>query len=149
MELDILPAILPVLALRILFDAIATVPAPLVARRMQFRYTALRSLLANGVAAGALRLAGAGGLRALGAGPVADRQRLRRDGGLGPGRALAAGAGRLRTALRDLGFFGLYAMGGRILNQARLDQLLLGVVMGAATLGLYYFAQRLFTMLGD
>jgi teichuronic acid exporter len=52
METDILAAILPVLALRILFDAIATVPGALVARRMQFRYTALRSLLANAVAAG-------------------------------------------------------------------------------------------------
>jgi teichuronic acid exporter len=37
-----------------------------------------------------------------------------------PGRAVSA------TALRELRFFGLYAMGGRILNQARLDQVLLG-----------------------
>jgi teichuronic acid exporter len=144
MEVDVLAAILPVLGLRILFDALATVPARSSTRRMQFRYTALRSLLANAVAAGPVRLAGAGGLRALGAGPVADRQRLRGDGGILPGRTLAAGAGVSATALSELGFFGLYAMGGRILNQARLDHLLMGVVLGAPTLGLYYFAHRLF-----
>jgi teichuronic acid exporter len=37
-----------------------------------------------------------------------------------PGRGVSA------TALRELRFFGLYAMGGRVLNQARLDQVLLG-----------------------
>jgi teichuronic acid exporter len=149
METDILAEILPVLALRIPFDAIATVPGALVARRMQFRYTALRGLLANGVAAGLcvwLVLEGfalwalvlsqiANGFVAMMVSVLAARWR--------PGRAVSA------TALRELRFFGLYAMGGRILNQARLDQVLLGTLMGAPSLGLYYFAQRLFTMLGE
>jgi teichuronic acid exporter len=147
--LDILSAILPVLGLRILFDAVAAVPASLVARRMQFRYTALRSLLANGIAAALcvwLVLEGfalwalvlsqiANGFVAMVVSLMAARWR--------PGRQVSV------TALRDLGFFGLYAMGGRILSQARLDQFLLGIVLGAATLGLYYFAHRLFTMLRD
>jgi teichuronic acid exporter len=121
----------------------------LVARRMQFRYTALRSLLANAVAAGLcvwLVLEGfalwalvlsqiANGFVAM---VVSVWPHAGGRGGTSP-----------PTALRDLGFFGLYAMGGRILNQARLDHLLLGVVWAPATLGLYYFAHRLFTMLGD
>lgn len=147
--LGVLTAILPVLGLRILFDAAATVPASLVARRMQFRYTALRSLLANAVAAAlcvwlvfegyalwALVLSQiANGFVAMAVALVAARWR--------PGAAVSLGA------LRDLWSFGLYAMGGRILNQARLDQALMGLVLGASTLGLYYFAQRLFTMLRD
>jgi teichuronic acid exporter len=149
MEVDVLAAILPVLGLRILFDALLTVPGSLVTRRMQFRYTALRSLLANAVAAGLcvwLVLEGfalwalvlsqiANSFVAMVVSFLAARWR--------PGRELSA------TALRELGFFGLYAMGGRILSQARLDHLVLGVVLGPATLGLYYFAQRLFRMLGD
>jgi hypothetical protein len=87
------PTILPVLGLRILFDATAAVPAPLVARRMQFRYTALRGRFWPTRWRRPLRRAGAGGLRALGAGPVADRQCLRGDGGVGVRGALAAGAG--------------------------------------------------------
>jgi teichuronic acid exporter len=149
MEVEVLAAILPVLGLRILFDALLTVPGSLVTRRMQFRYTALRSLLANAVAAGLcvwLVLEGfalwalvlsqiANSFVAMVVSFLAARWR--------PGRELSA------TALRELGFFGLYAMGGRILSQARLDHLVLGVVLGPATLGLYYFAQRLFRMLGD
>jgi O-antigen/teichoic acid export membrane protein len=149
METDILAEILPVLALRIPFDAIATVPGALVARRMQFRYTALRGLLANGVAAGlcvGLVLAGYA-LWALVLSQIANAfvgmvvslfaARWR------PGRRVSA------DSLRDLRTFGLYAMGGRVLAQARLDHFLLGVVLGASTLGLYYFAHRLFTMLRD
>jgi teichuronic acid exporter len=149
MEVDVLADILPVLALRIPFDALATVPGALVARRMQFRYTALRGLLANAMAAclcvwlvlegfalWALVLSQiANAFVAMAVSVLAARWR--------PGRGVSA------TALRELRFFGLYAMGGRVLNQARLDQVLLGVVMGAPALGLYYFAQRLFTMLGD
>lgn len=147
--LGILTAILPVLGLRILFDAVAAVPASLVARRMQFRYAALRSLLANGVAAALcvwLVLEGyalwalvlsqiANGFVAMAVALLAARWR--------PGGAVSL------AALRDLSSFGLYAMGGRILNQARLDQAVMGLVLGASTLGLYYFALRLFTMLRD
>jgi teichuronic acid exporter len=42
MELDVLAAILPALGLRLVFDALTTVPGALVTRRMQFRYTALQ-----------------------------------------------------------------------------------------------------------
>jgi teichuronic acid exporter len=145
----VLATILPVLGLRILFDATAAVPASLVARRMQFRYTALRSLLANAVAAAlcvGLVLAGYA-LWALVLSQIANAfvgmvvslfaARWR------PGRRVSA------DSLRDLRTFGLYAMGGRVLAQARLDHFLLGVVLGASTLGLYYFAHRLFTMLRD
>jgi teichuronic acid exporter len=149
MELDVLAAILPALGLRLVFDALTTVPGALVTRRMQFRYTALRSLLANAVAAAlciwlvmegfalwALVLSQiANGFVAMVVSFMAARW--------WPGRDVS------KAALSDLGFFGLYAMGGRILNQARLDHFVMGVVLGPATLGLYYFANRLFLMLGD
>lgn len=149
MELGILAAILPVLGLRILFDAVAAVPMSLVARRMQFRHTAMRSLLANAVAAALcvwLVLEGhalwalvlsqiANSFVAMVIALLAARWR--------PGWRVSVGS------LRDLRAFGLYSMGGRILNQARADQFVLGVVLGPQTLGLYYFAHRLFTMLRD
>ncbi|MGP1358479.1 oligosaccharide flippase family protein [Roseicyclus sp.] len=146
---DVLAAILPVLALRILFDAAAAVPTSLVARRMQFRYTALRSTLANGI--GALVCLGlvltghalwalvlsqiVNSFVALVVTALAARWRPGRSGSL--------------AALAELRFFGLYAMGGRVLNEARLDQFALGLVLGAPVLGLFFFARRLFAMLSD
>jgi hypothetical protein len=149
MEVDVLATILPVLGLRILFDALADGAgfACDAAHAVPIHRAAVASGQCGG--GGPVRVAGAGGLRALGAGPVADRQCLRGDGGILSRRALAAGAGLSATALSELGFFGLYAMGGRILSQARLDHLVLGVVLGPATLGLYYFAQGCSRMLGD
>jgi teichuronic acid exporter len=149
LDTDILAVILPVLALRILFDAAAAVPGSLVARRMQFRYTALRSTLANGI--GALVCIGlvvmghalwalvlsqiVNSFVALVVTAMAARWRPGRSGSL--------------SALAELRFFGLYAMGGRVLNEARLDQFALGLVLGAPVLGLFFFARRLSTMLSD
>jgi O-antigen/teichoic acid export membrane protein len=102
MGVEVLAAILPVLGLRILFDAALTVPGSLVARRMQFRYTALRSLLANAVAAGLcvwLVLEGFA-LWALVLSQIANS--LRGDGGVLHGGTLAARARRVGHRLKDL-----------------------------------------------
>jgi teichuronic acid exporter len=116
---------------------------------MQFRYTALRSLLANAVAAALcvwLVLEGfalwALVLSQIANGFVAMVVSVSR-------RTLAAGAGVSATALRELRTFGLYAMGGRVLEPGAARPGPAGRGLGAPTLGLYYFAQRLFTMLGD
>lgn len=149
LELEVLAAILPVLALRIVFEAVSAVPVALVARRMQFRYTALRSLLANGVAAALCVWLVVQGyaLWALVLSQIANAA---------VGMIVALMAARWRpgwavslSALRDLRFFGLYAMACRVLAQPWMAQFLLGIVMGAHALGLYYFANRLFTMLRD
>jgi hypothetical protein len=62
---------------------------------MQFRYTALRGLLANAVAAGLCVWLVLEGF-ALWALVLSQIANLRGDGGLGPRGALAAGAGRVR-----------------------------------------------------
>ncbi|MCU4654380.1 oligosaccharide flippase family protein [Roseibacterium sp. SDUM158016] len=145
----ILSDILPVLALRIPLDAAAAVPTALVARRMQFRYTALRSALANGVGAVVciwLVLEGYA-LWALVVSQLVNAV---------VALVVTAWAARWRPGLRvrtgalaELRFFGLYAMGSRVLNQARLDQFALGLFLGAPVLGLFFFARRLFAMLTD
>jgi teichuronic acid exporter len=47
----VLETILRVLGLRLIFDALLTVPGSLIVRRMQFRSVALRTTLANGIGA--------------------------------------------------------------------------------------------------
>ncbi len=142
-------AILPVLALRLIFDAVATVPTALIARRMQFRSVAIRTTLANAVGAAVCLIMIAQGyalwalvvsqvvnsLIAMSVTAIAAKWRPR--------------AAFSREAISDLARFGLFTMGGRVLNQARFDQFLLGLVLGAPALGLFYFARRLFTVLRD
>jgi O-antigen/teichoic acid export membrane protein len=145
----LLALILPVLSLRIILDAGLTVPAALITRRMQFRYIAVRTTLANGMGAALCLWMVTHGyalwalvmsqvftsFASLAVTLLAARWR--------PGFAVERGA------VRDLGRFGIYSMGGRVLNEARLEQLFLGLVLGPAVLGFYFFARRLFDMLRD
>lgn len=141
--------IIPVLALRLIFDAALTIPAALIARRMQFRYIALRTTLANVIGAVVCLWMIAEGY-ALWA--LVVSQVINSFTAFVVTAFSAKWRPRLvfqRVAISDLSRFGLYAMGGRMLNDARLDQFLLGLVLGAPALGLYYFARRLFTVLRD
>lgn len=141
--------ILPILAIRLVFDAGLTVPAALITRRMEFRYIAIRTTLANGVGAALCLWMVTHGyaLLALVLAQVVTSVTAFAitiyAAGWRPGFRVS------RSALTDLRRFGLYAMGGRILNEARLDQLVLGLVLGPASLGLYFFARRLQQMLRD
>ena len=142
-------SILPVLSLRLVFDAGMTVPAALIQRRMQFRYIAVRTTLANGAGA-ALCIWMVFQGHALWALVLA--QVVTSFAALVITLLAAAWRPGVRfemNALADLKHFGLFAMGGRILNEARLDQLLMGLVLGPAVLGIYFFARRLFQMLRD
>lgn len=141
--------VLPVLAIRLIFDALLTVPASLIVRRMQFRAVAVRTTIANGIGAIvclAMVLWGYA-LWALVASQIITSLTA----------LLVALAGaqwrpglKVRwQSLRDLLGFGGYAMGGRILNELRIDQFLLGVLLGPVVLGLFYFGRRLFQMLKD
>jgi O-antigen/teichoic acid export membrane protein len=148
-EVPVLAQILPVLGLRLLFDAGLTVPAALIARRMRFRLVTLRTAVANGLGAAVCLVLVLNGfaLWALVISQVATAAAAwavaAATAGWRPGFGITA------AALRELGRFGLYAMGGRALTEARIDQLLLGAVLGPAALGLFYFARRLFVMLRD
>jgi teichuronic acid exporter len=144
-----LATILPVLGLRLVFDALLTVPASLIMRRMQFRSVALRTTVANGIGAVvclAMVLMDYA-LWALVASQVISSL---------TGMIVAFAAARWRPgaqirwgSLKDLMGFGGYAMGGKILHEVRIDQFLLGVFLGPAVLGLFYFGRRLFQMLRD
>lgn len=148
-EVGEIEAILPILALRLIFDAAATVPTALIARRMQFRYVAIRTTVANAVGAVVClwMLAEGYALWALVVSQVVNSFIAMSV------TAFAAGwrprAVFRRAAVSDLARFGFFTMGGRALNEARFDQFVLGVVLGAPALGIFYFARRLFTVLRD
>lgn len=146
---DPLAGILPVLALRLVFDAALTVPASLIARRMQFRTVALRSMLANALgAAVCLWLV----LQGYALWALVLSQLVNSAAALLISATAAGYRPRLvfrRRALSELARFGLFSMGSRMLNEARVDQFILGLFLGAPVLGLYYFARRLFTLLRD
>lgn len=141
--------VLPLVGLRLPFDALAAVPAALLARRMNYRAFALRTALANGLgAAVCLAMVWAGfGFWALAASQVVSSAAtlavVTAVSGWRPRPRLGA------SALRDLRAFGLAATGTRAISEMRLDQILLGALAGPAVLGLYFFARRLFQMLND
>ncbi len=148
-EVDLLVPILALLGSKLFFDAIGTVPNALLTRRMEFRALAIRSVLAN-MAGAAICLT----LIWLGhplwglvmsqvTSPLVSMvivvwvTRWRPSGGFA------------RSAIRDLSHFGLSTLGGQVLNQSRISQLLFGLMLGPAALGLYFFARRLFGLLSD
>lgn len=148
-DIPLLEAILPFLGLRLVFDALLTVPASLMMRRMQFRAMALRTAIANGIGAVICLVMVLMGyaLWALVVSQVITSATTLIVAAVG-----ANWRPRLQlrwSALRDLMGFGGYAMGGRILNELRIDQFLLGALLGPAVLGLFFFGRRLFQMLKD
>lgn len=144
-----LSSFLRVLGAKLVLDALSTVPGALLQRRMEFRAIAIRSMAGNALGAAlCLVLVYAGqplwGLvlsqvltSVVTTVVAAVVARWLPDGGI------------QRGALRDVARFGLYTMGGRVLNDARIDQLLFGLVMGPAALGLYFFARRIYQLLLD
>lgn len=148
-EVPLLAAILPILALKLIFDAGVAVPSALITRRMEFRYFAIRTTMANGISSAlCLWLV----LHGFALWSLVFAQIAQSLTGLVVTLFAARWRPRLtfsRKAIGDLGRFGLYSMGGRFLNEARFDQLILGLTLGPASLGLYFFARRLFQMLRD
>ncbi|MGL4237182.1 lipopolysaccharide biosynthesis protein [Tabrizicola sp.] len=148
-DFPLLETILPILGLRLIFDALLTVPASLIVRRMQFRSVAIRTAVANGIGAVvclAMVLTGYA-LWALVMSQVITSL---------TGMIVAFAAAGWRPgwqirwqSFRELLGFGGYAMGGKVLYELRMDQFLLGALLGPAVLGLFYFGRRLFQMLKD
>jgi len=146
---ELLVALIPVIAARVLFDMAAAVPNALLVRTMSFRMLALRTGLASLVAAGVcLTLLSFGfGVWALAASQVAGSVATF------VGAMLAA---RWRPGLRfdaralsELRAFGLFSTGNHLITTISLDQLLIGALLGPAWLGLYGFARRIFQILTD
>ena len=148
-ETKLLVPIISLLGTKLFCDAISTVPNAILTRRMEFRALAMRSVLANaGGASLCLTLIWLGyPLWGLAMSQV-----------ISPLVSMAIvlwvtrwwpSGGPERAALRDLSHFGLTTLGGQIIHQAKIDQLLFGLILGPAALGLYFFARRLDTMLTD
>ncbi len=146
-----LDTVMPVLASRILFDALGIVPNSLIARTMNFRILVMRTAvttLAAGVLAVALALEGRG-VWALIVSQVSTAA-------LSTGVVFLASGYRPRSlgsfeALRDLSHYGLFATGTRGVQflSGQADQLLIGLFLGTEAVGLYAFAKRVFTIAID
>jgi O-antigen/teichoic acid export membrane protein len=144
-----LAGLLPVIGLRLILESLTVVPTALVTRAVQFRIIALRTTLANVLGGGvciAMVLAGSG-YWALAISQVLSAIIavivMLPAAGWRPGFALR------RRAAADLWRFGIFSAGNRLLNEMRLDQMLIGLLGGPVMLGLFFFARRLFQMLSD
>jgi teichuronic acid exporter len=139
----------PVLATRVIFDLAAVVPNALLTRSMSFDRMAWRATAAS-LIAGALCLV----LLLMGYGIWAlALSQLASSVAICVGSLLAAGwLPSLRiepAALRELARYGMFASGHRIIRLVNIDQIMLGALLGAAPLGIFSFARRIFQILND
>lgn len=144
-----LAGLLPLLGTRVIFDLAAVVPTALLTRSMSFSKMAWRATVASLVAAAvcvALLFMGYG-IWALAVSQVASAMAIC------IGSVLSAnwlpGWSFNRKALRELTRYGMFASGHRVLRLLNVDQLLIGVMLGPAQLGLFSFARRIFQILND
>jgi O-antigen/teichoic acid export membrane protein len=139
--------ILPILALKIPLDMAAAVPNSLIIRSMKFKLIALRTAVASMVSVViCLTMLFAGyGYWALVASQVSASvvacAMAYWVAGWRPGITASW------PALKELLNYGIFASGNRMLSTIKLDHLVLGILGGTATLGLFIFAQRFYNML--
>ncbi len=148
-DMPLLEPILYVLGTRLLFEAIAAGPNAILQRRMEFRALAIRTVLANLLGASTCLLLIYWGYPVWGlvmsqaVSPLVSMvvvlltTRWRPSGWLD------------RASIKELASFGLSTLGINALSQARMEELLFGLLLGPAMLGLYFFARRLYTVLSD
>ncbi len=144
-----LMALLPVIGVRLVLESLTVVPTALITRAVQFRYIALRTTLANMLGGGVcivMVLMGSGywalAISQVLSSIVAVMVML-------PAARWWPGTAVTRRAAGDLWRFGIFSSGNRLLNEMRLDQMLVGLLGGPVMLGLFFFARRLFQMLSD
>lgn len=144
-----LTLLIPFIGLRVVFDMAATVPNGLLVRAMSFKKLALRTGAASLVAAiGCLVLLWLGfGLWALAFSQLATSI-VTCVGALVASRWRPGFSFDLK-ALKELRSFGLFATGNNFITTVSIDQLLIGVLLGPAGLGIYGFARRIFQILTD
>ncbi|KKB12929.1 hypothetical protein VE25_04585 [Devosia geojensis] len=145
----VLAALIPFIGARVIFEMAAAVPNALLVRSMSFKKLAMRTAVASLVAAvGCLTLLWLGfGLWALAFSQLAT--------------AAVSCIGAMVTArwwphlsfspkaLKELGSFGLFASGNRLITLISVDQILIGALLGPAGLGIYSFARRIYQILSD
>lgn len=145
----VLAALIPFIGARVIFDMAAAVPNALLVRTMSFRMLALRTTTASIVAALiCLALLWMGlGLWALAASQLASSVTTCVAALVAarwvPGRRFD------RQALGELRAFGLFSTGNHFITTINLDQMLIGMLLGPAWLGIYGFARRIFQILTD
>ena len=140
-------AILWVLALRIPLDLGAAVPNAMIARSMKFKLIALRTAVATMVSVTiclAMLFAGFGYWSLVVSQVSASLVACLMAYWVARWRP---GLSFRQSALRDLLNYGIFASGNRMLATVKLDHLVLGILAGPATLGLFFFAQRFYLML--
>lgn len=150
-HLPLLTVIVPVMAIRLIFDAIAIVPNAIVARSMEFHLLAARTVIATLLSSCiAIWLAVTGfGLWALVASQVVG--------------SIASAAASLwaarwvpklqlsREALKELTGYGLYASATKALQTfiAQSDSAIIGLFLGTSQVGLYNFARRIYSIINE
>ncbi len=140
---------LPLLGLKLIFDLAAVVPNALVARAMSFHLIALRTIVAtviSSVICISLLLNGYG-IWALAISQLAIS--IASCIGVFWGAKWLPGFDLGLNELKDLRKYGFFASGNRFIQVMSLDQIIIGSFIGAAPLGIYNFAKRLFQMLND
>jgi O-antigen/teichoic acid export membrane protein len=144
-----LAMLLPVLGARVIFDLAAVVPNALLTRSMAFNKLAWRASIAS-LVAGAVCLT----LLFMGYGIWAlALSQLASSIAVCVGSVLAAnwlpGWRFDRGALRELARFAMFASGNRVIRLLNVEQILVGALLGAVSLGLFSFARRIFQILND
>lgn len=144
-----LVALVPVIALKIPFELLASVPNSMIVRSMKFKAIALRTAVATLTSSAisiAMLLAGYG-IWALAVSQVTVSLIV---------FVMAFWTARWRPGfsfswadIRELAHYGVFASGDRMLSLVKMDHIVLGVLGGTNLLGLYIFAQRFFNMMMD
>jgi len=141
--------LLYIMGLKVFFDFTAVVPNAIVNRKMSFHLVAVRTVIATITSALiclALVLAGFG-LWALAIGQIASTAASCAAAFWGarwiPGLRLK------KQSLNDLLHYGFFASGTKFLQTMSLDNLLIGVLLSPAALGIYNFSKRLFDMINN
>jgi len=144
-----LAVFVPVLATRVVFDLATVVPNALLTRAMSFDKMAWRTTFASLLSAAlclVLLLMGYG-IWALALSQVAS------SFAVCVGSILAVNwlpSWRFEwKALRELVHYGMFASGHRILRLINVEQIMIGAFLGAAPLGIFSFARRIFQILND
>lgn len=145
----LLLALIPAVSLKAIFDMAAVTPMAILTRRMSFHLVAVRTAIASVVAGGVcLGLLWAGwGLWALALSQVAASA----ANSIG---AFAAAKWKPEftfsvSALNELKRYGVFASGTKVLGVIYPDQLLIGLLLGPFSLGVFSFSRRIFQIFND
>lgn len=140
---------IPLIALKLVFDLLATVPNALIARSMEFHLIATRTIIATLLSAIiCITLLYFGyGILALAISQVSTSV---------VNCIVAFIGARWKpkfnfnlSLIREVVKYGIFASGNRFLQLMNLDQILIGSLIGPTALGIFNFSRRMFQMVND